>query len=85
MWLGSVARRGDSARSLVLIDMGAEPSEGTAETTETPQAAVDPTTPNGPAPSLKETLKSAQATDELEERRKAPEAIGDLGMHLRVA
>ncbi len=82
-WMGSVARRGDPVRSLVLIDMETEPA-GAAETTETPQAA-DPTTTNEPAPSLKETLKPVQATDELEEHRKPPDVVGDLGLHLRVA
>jgi len=66
MWTGSVARRGDPARSLVLIDMGAEPGEETTEKTEAPQAAADPTTTNKPAPSLKEILKPAEATDELD-------------------
>jgi hypothetical protein len=84
MWTGSVARRGDPARSLVLIDMGVEPGEGATEKAETPQAA-DPTTANESAPSLKETLKPAQAADELEDRRKSQEVIGDLGIHLRVA
>jgi hypothetical protein len=83
-WLGSAARRGD-ARSLVLIDMENEPDDKATEKTETPRAAADPVTKNEPAPSLKETLKPAQAADELDERRNPQQVIGDLGMHLRVA
>jgi hypothetical protein len=86
IWLGSVARRGDPARSLVLIDMQDEPGERTPEeSAESPQAATNPSTPADSSPGLKETLKPAQATDELDDRWKSQQVAGELGLHLRVA
>lgn len=80
MWLGSVARRGDAARSLVLIDMESTSTEQAPETT-----AETPTTPSETAPGLKEILRPSESTDELDERRKAQEAVGELGLSLHKA
>ncbi|GEM_PF-1048682 len=86
IWLGSMVRRGDSARSLVLIDMGDEPSEpAPKDSAETPQAEATPSTTVDSSPGVKEILKPAQASNELEEHRQPKGASGDLGMHLRVA
>jgi len=88
MWTGSVARRGDSARSLVLIDMEAdtEPSEqATGKAGETPREAENSIATTDTGPGLKEILKPSQSADESKESREPKGAAGDLGMHLRVA
>lgn len=80
IWLGSLTRRGEAARSLVLTE--AEPpstEQAPKETVETPAAPTDT------APELKETLGPPTPTDELEERRRAQETAGELGLHLRIA
>jgi hypothetical protein len=85
-WLGSAARRGVSAPSLVSIDMETTPIEqAREETPETPQGADNRDASEGSGTVPEASPKPSEPSNELDERRQTRVVAGEIGMHLRVA